>query len=175
MAAPSDAQRISAICSAGWRVTYRNLIGPACVEDVIACYYSVSRIADEIRIAEQSTAWLGWVVCDDEGGDVVAAGGGGLSDGHAEVYVLYVMPGALGRGFGTLVLDAITNQHIALGALEQWVSVTKGNDLGIPFYLARGFEIRDDVPRLKRSGAVEGVGNLRLSRRIGEPITRACA
>ena len=38
------------------------------------------------------------------------------------------------------------------------MSVTEGNDLGIPFYLARGFVERDRVP------FVDGAWSLRMAR-----------
>ena len=75
-----------------------------------------------------------------------------------QVYVLYLRMDLRGRGIGTALLDFVTEQQKLAGAHEQWVSVTEGNDLGIPFYLARGFVERDRVP------FVDGAWSLRMVR-----------
>lgn len=62
--------------------------------------------------------------------------------------MLYLRPALRGRGIGTALLDFVSGQQRRSGAVEQWVSVTEGNDLGIPFYRARGFVPRDRVPFL---------------------------
>jgi ribosomal protein S18 acetylase RimI-like enzyme len=82
------------------------------------------------------------------------------------VYVLYLRPALRGRGISTALLDFVTKQQKSAGAAEQWVSVTDGNDLGIPFYRARGFEVRERVPYITADdGAVEA-HSLRMSCRI---------
>ncbi|MEN1936613.1 GNAT family N-acetyltransferase [Paenibacillus sp. 102] len=53
--------------------------------------------------------------------------------------MLYLNPSRRGEGIGTMLLHAITERQIEQGAIEQWVSVMKGNQKGIPFYEARGF------------------------------------
>lgn len=61
-------------------------------------------------------------------------------DDSGEVYVLYLDPALRGKGIGTRLLDSYTKvQKHTYGAREQWVSVAKGNQYGIPFYEARGF------------------------------------
>jgi hypothetical protein len=57
--------------------------------------------------------------------------------------VLYLCIELRGLGIGTRLLDFVTDKQKRVGALEQWVSVTEGNDLGIPFYRAHGFVERD--------------------------------
>jgi GNAT superfamily N-acetyltransferase len=82
------------------------------------------------------------------------------------VYVLYLDPALRGQGIGTALLGFITDQQRAAGAVEQWVSVTEGNDLGIPFYMARGFAIRERVPYvMAEDGTVEAY-SLRMSRTV---------
>jgi len=61
-------------------------------------------------------------------------------DTAGEVYVLYLDPILRGQGIGTRLLDFFTKiQKHTYGSKEQWVSVAKGNNYGIPFYEARGF------------------------------------
>nr|WP_254901195.1 GNAT family N-acetyltransferase [Tuberibacillus sp. Marseille-P3662] len=43
------------------------------------------------------------------------------------------------EGIGTKLLNYLTDIQCNKGAREQWVSVLKGNDKGIPFYEAKGF------------------------------------
>jgi ribosomal protein S18 acetylase RimI-like enzyme len=69
-----------------------------------------------------------------------AAGGGMTAPGVGELRVLYLHPAQRGRGRGTLLLDRVVEQVTEAGAAELWVSVVVGNELGIPFYRARGFE-----------------------------------
>jgi GNAT superfamily N-acetyltransferase len=76
------------------------------------------------------------------------------------VYVLYLRPRLRGLGTGTALLDFVTGQQRDLGAQEQWVLVTEGNELGIPFYIARGFVQRDRMP------FVDGAWSLRMARLV---------
>lgn len=76
-----------------------------------------------------------------DGEEVVGAIGGGLTGPEeAEVFVLYLLPHRRREGIGTRLLDHLTEIQRAMGAKKQWVSVTKGNGKGIPFYEARGFK-----------------------------------
>ncbi len=70
-----------------------------------------------------------------------------------------------GEGIGTLLLDTITEQQRAHGAREQWVSVEPDNKKGLPFYAARGFEVRGERPEWG-TRPEEGRVSLRLMRRI---------
>ena len=62
-----------------------------------------------------------------------------IEDNFGEVFVLYLNPSRRNEGIGTMILDAITKQQKEeYNATEQWVSVAKGNQKGIPFYEAKG-------------------------------------
>jgi ribosomal protein S18 acetylase RimI-like enzyme len=73
-----------------------------------------------------------------------------------------------GEGVGTRLLDAITDQQRAQGAREQWVSVEPENTKGLPFYYARGFEVRGKRPQWG-AAPEEGRLSLRLMRRLDSP------
>jgi ribosomal protein S18 acetylase RimI-like enzyme len=155
-----DAEGIARVCAEGWRDTYRDIYAPEQIEAVIAEYYTPERIRGEIRAPQ---GWDGWVVVIDAG-NVVGAGGGGMIDPHAgEIFVLYLDPERRGEGIGTLLLDSITRQQVEHGAIEQWVSVEPENTKGLPFYLARGFEVRGKRPAWG-SRPEEGRVSLRLMR-----------
>jgi ribosomal protein S18 acetylase RimI-like enzyme len=155
------------VCREGFAVSSHGLLSPAAIERQVQLYYNPARVREEIMTAGDTPRWQGYVVAVSELDLVLGAVGGGVTD-HAvgNVYVLYVNPSLRGRGIGTALLDFVTKQQKSEGATEQWVSVTEGNDLGIPFYVARGFVIRDRVPFiLADDGSVEAQ-SLRMSRAI---------
>jgi ribosomal protein S18 acetylase RimI-like enzyme len=161
-AEPDDAAGIARVCAAGWRDTYRGIKEPERIEAVIAEFYDPERIGREIRAPE---GWDGWLVAV-EGGAVIGAGGGGITEpGVGEIFVLYLDPARRGEGIGTLLLEAITEQQLAQGARQQWVSVEPDNAKGLTFYYARGFEVRGERPEWGTAPG-EGHVSLRLMRRL---------
>jgi ribosomal protein S18 acetylase RimI-like enzyme len=161
----ADAEDIARVCAEGWRDTYRGLYAPERIEAVIAEYYTPERIRGEMRARE---GWDGWLVALDDGAVVGAGGGGMIEPGAGEVFVLYLDPARRREGIGTLLLDAITEQQLAHGAREQWVSVEPDNSKGLPFYEARGFEVRGERPAWG-TAPEEGRVSLRLVRRLEGP------
>lgn len=168
-AEPGDAEGIARVCAAGWRDTYRGIYTPERIESVIAEYYTPDRIAAEI-IAPQG--WDGWIVAVEDDVVVGAGGGGMIVPGAGEVFVLYLDPTRRREGIGTLLLNAITEQQRAHGAREQWVSVEPENAKGLPFYKARGFEVRGERPAWG-SAPEQGLVSLRLMRRLDNTRQRA--
>ena len=143
-AGPEHVAGICRVCADGWRAAYAELYGPEYIERIIAAFYNEERVLKEVT--ETGREWGGWFVALEDG-RVVGAGGGGMTgERTGEVFVLYVSPERRNEGIGTRLLDAITRQQKALGATEQWVSVTKGNMKGIPFYEARGFVFHYERP-----------------------------
>jgi len=159
-----DAAGIARVCAEGWRDTYADIYTPEHVESVIAEYYTVERIRGEIAAPD---GWDGWIVAVEVGSVVGAGGGGMIEPGAGEVFVLYLDPSRRREGIGTLLLDAITDQQLAQGAREQWVSVEPENERGLPFYEARGFQVQG-----KRSAwgsaPEEARFSLRLVRRLDQ-------
>ena len=155
------------VCRAGFALSSRGLLPPAAIERQAASYYEPARVREEIARAGDAPEWQGYVVASSELGEVLGAAGGGVTD-HAigNVYVLYLRPSLRGRGIGTALLEYLTRQQKSEGATEQWVSVTEGNDLGIPFYLARGFVVRDRVPYISAADGTVEAHSLRMSRAI---------
>jgi ribosomal protein S18 acetylase RimI-like enzyme len=139
-----DVDGICAVCSSAYRVTYAGLLSPAVIEQIIVDFYAPERVRNEIEAAPP--AWLGYQVAMDGGSVVGAAGGGMIAPGVGELFVLYLDPQRKREGIGTRLLDAVTDQLRTEGATEMWVSVGKGNMMGIPFYEATGFELRGEVP-----------------------------
>jgi GNAT superfamily N-acetyltransferase len=132
LATEKDVESIVRICADGWRATYVALLSQSAIEDVVSKYYTPTRVAAEIE--PDSPGWLGWIIASDESGVVGAVGAGGLTaENTGEVFVLYADAKLRYHGFGTAVLQYVTAQQEELGATEQWVSVAKGNELGLLF------------------------------------------
>ena len=158
---------ICAVCREGFELSSRGLLSPATIERQADAYYDPARVRGEVAAAADAPEWQGYVVAVSEPGEVLGAAGGGVTDGEVgNVHVLYLRPPLRGRGIGTALLDFVTQQQQAAGATEQWVSVTEGNDLGIPFYRARGFVVRDRVPFVASDDGVVEAHSLRMSRAI---------
>ncbi|RIW34011.1 N-acetyltransferase [Bacillus salacetis] len=129
---PGHVEGISKVCSDGYRATYGDTNTEDYIERVIREFYNRERILDEVSRSDRH--WGGYFVAGDDD-LVVGAGGGGMTGKTtAELFVLYMDPRRRNEGIGTKLLDAITKQQKdEYQAEEQWVSVQKGNDLGIPF------------------------------------------
>ena len=133
-----DEQGIADVCIAGQWNTYKHLYSTEYIEQIIHKFYTTSRIQQEI--IETNREWNGYFVAELYNRIIGAVGGGVDEEGVAEVYVLYLDPTKRLQGVGTMLLNYLTDvQRKKYRAREQWVSVTKGNKLGIPFYEARGF------------------------------------
>lgn len=167
LARVGDEHAICDVCREGFAVSSDGLLTPATIERRGEQYYNPTRVRREIALGGADRGWQGYVVAVSEAGDVHGAAGGGITDDTVgNVHVLYIDLALRGRGIGTALLDFVTEQQKAEGATEQWVSVTEGNDLGIPFYLARGFAVRDRVPYDMADGGTTEVHSLRLCRAI---------
>jgi GNAT superfamily N-acetyltransferase len=167
LARAGEEESICAVCREGFAVSSQGLLSPAAIERQVDAYYDPARVRGEIAAAGDAPEWQGYVVAVSESGEVLGAGGGGVTDaGVGNVHVLYLRPSLRGRGIGTALLDFVTEQQKAGGATEQWVSVTEGNDLGIPFYVARGFAVRDRVPFVTTDDGTVEAHSLRMGRAI---------
>ena len=158
-ARPQESGQVCEVCTEGFTASSAGLLTPGTIGRQVATYYDPGRVRAEIENAGVTPEWQGYVVAVAPDGCVLGAAGGGVRDGTVgQVHVLYLRMDLRGRGIGTALLDFVTDQQRQAGAREQWVSVTEGNDLGIPFYRARGFVERDRVP------FVDGARSLRMMR-----------
>ncbi|MFJ7934765.1 GNAT family N-acetyltransferase [Sporosarcina sp. NPDC096371] len=139
----NDAKPLADVLVRSQWFTYKMLYSKEYIQKLIDKYYNVERIEKEIvYIGEE---WHGYFIAEMDGKIVGAIGGGMNDDAAGEVYVLYLDPTLRGQGIGTRLLDFFTKiQKHTYGAQEQWVSVAKGNDYGIPFYEARGFVFQQE-------------------------------
>jgi GNAT superfamily N-acetyltransferase len=167
LARAGDEDAICDVCREGFAVSSQGLLSPATIERQADAFYAPARVRREIATAGEALEWQGYAVAVSECGDILGAAGGGVTGpGVGTVHVLYLRTSLRGRGIGTALLDFVTEQQKAGGATEQCVSVTEGNDLGIPFYVARGFVVRDRVPFVTADDGTIEAYSLRMSRSI---------
>ncbi|TYO68624.1 GNAT family N-acetyltransferase [Rossellomorea marisflavi] len=153
---------ISDVCSRGYRATYGESHPESYIERIIEEFYHPDRISSEIT--DGGDGWDGWYVALEDGTVLGAIGGGMTGAYQGEVFVLYLDPDRRGEGIGTLLLEALTRIQREKGATEQWVSVARGNQKGIPFYEARALSFSMSrratrmgrMKRLCRTGTVVG-------------------
>ena len=81
-----DVEAIASIISDAWRQTYKNILPQSYIEEVIADYYSLDRVAKEC--AENTPYFHGyWVAVKD--GQVLGCIGGGIDQENAgHIYFL---------------------------------------------------------------------------------------
>ncbi|GGE66156.1 GNAT family N-acetyltransferase [Priestia taiwanensis] len=135
---------ICKVCTDGYRETYKEMYPQYYIERVIGEFYSYDRVKGEIE--NISKEWNVWFVALENDEVVGAIGGGLTADTVGEVHVFYLDPNRRGEGIGTLLLKGLTDVQKELGITEQGVSVSKGNNKGIPFYEARGFVFQSERP-----------------------------
>jgi ribosomal protein S18 acetylase RimI-like enzyme len=128
---------IAKVCIDAYWATYSELLSSEYIQRMIGKFYTYDQILNDITTTNRQ--WNGWIVAVDDGKVVGAGAGGMISENHGELFVLYLDPDRRNEGLGSMILDAVTNELISYGAKEQWVSVTKHNNKGIPFYEAKGF------------------------------------
>ncbi|SDJ77247.1 GNAT family N-acetyltransferase [Sediminibacillus albus] len=149
---------ISKVCSDGYWATYRKIRSEEYIKRNIKEFYNLERI--ELEVTETSREWGGYLVAVEENEVIGAVGGGMTNETAGEVFVLYLNPNRRNEGIGTLLLKALTKQQKEeFNATEQWVSVAKGNQKGIPFYEARGFVFKKEQ---KAYGNSEGENYIAL-------------
>jgi ribosomal protein S18 acetylase RimI-like enzyme len=138
-ARPGDEHGICRVCEAGFRLVASELLPPEVVDRQVAAFYRPERVAGEVDPTQHSRAWNGYVVAEQTGEIVGAAGGGVDQDGVGHLYVIYLDPSRRGEGIGSRLLEFVSEQQRALGAVRQQVAVLADNQRGLPFYEARGF------------------------------------
>ncbi|MGI2329048.1 GNAT family N-acetyltransferase [Planococcus sp. YIM B11945] len=156
--AQDHAQAIAVICSTGWRQTVAGKFSEEYQLKNTAFWYNEERVKNDIEQGVYSFVAL----VDSKVVGVI--GGGMTAPAVGEVYVFYLDPAYRYQGIGRRLLDALTEQQKAQGAVEQWVSVQEGNKLGLPFYEARGF-----VYRTKKEETTD-TGELQISLRYSRSI-----
>jgi GNAT superfamily N-acetyltransferase len=154
---------IAKVCTDGYWATYGASHPQAYISRIVKAFYNTERISQEVAVS--SCDWGGYFVALENGKVLGAGGGGMIAENTGEIFVLYLDPERRNEGIGTRILEAITARKKDFGAKEQWVSVQKGNHLGIPFYEAKGFTFRYEKQGYGNEAGEDFV-SLRYSRTI---------
>jgi GNAT superfamily N-acetyltransferase len=145
-ATPADAREMAEVIVASWRWAYREVL-PA---DYLASLDPSVR-GERIRasLADGASSMMAWVAVDQ--GCIVGAASSGppLEDeGHVaeppppdsgELYLLYVEPPSVGRGFGKALLDTATDGLRKQGFSTAFLWVLEGNARARRFYEKAGW------------------------------------
>ncbi|ELZ08454.1 hypothetical protein C479_13983 [Halovivax asiaticus JCM 14624] len=165
----ADASAIRAVCVAGWRTAYADLLPDGYVEANVETFYETARLRREIADPGDAGRWLVAVAeTGSAAASVVGAGRGTPpTDGDCEVFTLYVHPDAQGCGVGSELLRTMTACQRAAGGRVQFVDVFADHEGAIGFYESRGFERYETRPADVVDGVDPNHRTVRLSRRIG--------
>ncbi|MCY7218015.1 GNAT family N-acetyltransferase [Streptococcus sinensis] len=137
-ASEEDWQIIQDICTETWLSTYQEIYSSQYIRRVFEIFYSQERLVKDLT--ELSPEWNGYWLAEVDGQALGCIGGGMGEDGRANIYVLYVLPRAQRLGVGHALVRTLTDyQKSEHQAVEQAVTVTEGNTLGISFYEKEGF------------------------------------
>lgn len=135
-ATPDDASAILDVARTAWRATYTELIGADAVERFITQAYTPERIA--LRIERHDVFITGADGGDPSGVDAFVESL--VEADHAHIVAFYARPSARGLGLGTSLLEQVVATY---PDMDISADVLVGNELGEPFYAARGFEPGD--------------------------------
>lgn len=152
----NDVARIREICADAVRKTYWDLWDRDYTEKTIEEFYNEERLKKEIDT---------YFVAEEDGevnGCICAVI---LSKGIGEIYALYIDFDKRNRGIGTVLLNAVTDWMRKHGVKKQRVSVTDGNQYGLPFYYSKGFKLEKRIPTFFDPNN-DMPKSLRLSRKI---------
>lgn len=153
-----DAERISEICSKGWKQTVEGKLSSTFVEQTVNYWYNADKVKQDIKKGSYS------YVAEIDKTVAGVIGGGTPATNRGEVYVFYIDSKYRYHGIGKALLHKLTEHQKNKGAETQWVSVQADNELGLPFYKARGF-IQQSVKETK-SASGEVQVSLRMKRDI---------
>ncbi|MFI5933983.1 GNAT family N-acetyltransferase [Actinoplanes sp. NPDC051494] len=163
-ATENDVADIARICSTAYHDTYRDLLPEGYIERSVAEFYQEPRVAKDVTPTPPE--WFGYQVVEEDGRVLGAAGGGMTGPATGELSRVYLDATVRGRGLGTLLLDRVTEQIREAGGTQMWVSVFLGDQAGIGFYRARGFQPVDTV-RATLSRLDDHIVSLRMRRALG--------
>lgn len=137
---PGEADRLAALNLRCWRETYAGLVGPAAL--------------DPASLPGRRRRWRRMLARPAQGGAAIVAELGGEPVGYglcgpqreddrladAEIYALYLLRRAQGRGLGRALMRAMTQTLRAWGATSLDVWALERNPAAVGFYRALGGE-----------------------------------
>jgi ribosomal protein S18 acetylase RimI-like enzyme len=154
-ASPADAAAIARVEVDSWRAAYLGLV-PASVLNGLSVT-AISARWQRVLSAGPATGARAWLLLS---GDAVLGftSAGPTRDAEdaqravGEVYTLYLLPSAWGRGLGAALLETAQSYLARRGRETVTLWVLEGNTRGRRFYELSGFT-RDGARRATRAGA----------------------
>lgn len=137
-AVAADAAAVRDVGLSAWRATYTDLVGADAVERFIGLAYTLERIAS--RIERDLMFVAAYPGGDPSGVDAFIEVVEEADRPH--IVAFYARPGSRGRGLGSALLARVVE---AFPGRDISADVLEGNDLGEPFYVARGFEPGEQI------------------------------
>jgi GNAT superfamily N-acetyltransferase len=128
-ATSGDAAAVREIAAVAWRATYAGQLDGETIERFIAAAYTPERVA--LRIDRHVV-----LVAGAPDGPIEAFAELAEQPDHVQIVAFYAHPDARGRGLGSALLARVRELH---PAADLAADVLVGNELGEPFYAARGF------------------------------------
>lgn len=139
-----DVPGIQRVARAGWHAAYDDLLGSDTVDECVDDWYATESLTEPIT--DDDTVFL---VATVDGRVVGYASTGPTGpnrpDDVAGLHSIYVHPDRWGDGVGSALLDACVARLRDRGFERLVLRVLDGNDVGIGFYRARGFECVDET------------------------------
>ena len=131
-AAVDDAEAIERIRVETWRATYRGLLPDGLIDQL---QLNVERRRERLRVAHPSEL----IFVAEEGADVVGYAFAGPERTHdreypGEVYAIYVLPAAQGKGHGRALIRECARELAARGMTSLLIWVLRENLIGRGFY-----------------------------------------
>jgi hypothetical protein len=150
-----DAEAIERIRVETWRATYRGLLPDGLIDQLQP---NVERRRERLRSLSPSE--LNFVA--EEGTDVVGYAFAGPERSHdpeyaGEVYAIYVLPAAQGKGHGRALIRECARELAARGMTSLLIWVLRENQLGRGFYDRVGGRPVREKPLEEFPGAEEHV------------------
>jgi len=136
-----DAASVSALGRVAFPHTYQGILAPAVIDAVVDQLYTVEAAAASIAAAsEQPTSRF---LVAEIGNDVIGFLHYDEAGPEPELHRLYLRPGAIGSGVGTVLIETL---HESLGADSTYVLlVAADNARAIAFYRRHGLAVRDTI------------------------------
>lgn len=139
-----DVETIRDIAEKTWWPTYGPLLEKEQISFMLGEIYSVEKISSQLENNTQSYLLL------EEGGRPVAFAGYSPRDEDAEIYKLhklYCLPETQGKGYGKILIEAVTQKTLDAGKRTLDLNVNRYNKAK-SFYEKMGFVVayEEDIP-----------------------------
>ena len=138
-----DQRHLAALADHIWHEYWPNLIGQAQTDYMVEQFQSLEAIERDMR----EHAYEYWFLRDEDDGDIVGYTGGHMEPETNRFFIskIYLLASERGKGFARRTIEFYENLCQARGLEAMYLTVNKGNDLGVRAYQGTGFITIDSV------------------------------